>query len=127
MLLSQQLDTLLEQSQDDLLEARRDAYREIKKIMGQDGGKLFKYGLYGVRVGNRAWAGLKKAIERAGGSFDLKAGSQGGGQKVGHVTFNGHKFGVLYEPDAYPGEGDLISISDGDVKAMVMPNRRGRR
>ena len=99
----------------DLLEARRDAYSEIKKIMARDGGRLYKYGLYGVRVANRAWAGLRDSIERAGGKFTLKTSVHNKNMKIGHVVFNGHKFNVEYEPNARPGEGDHISISDGTL------------
>lgn len=96
----------------DLLEARREAFRDLKRVLSGRGGRLLRYGPFGVRVANRAWAGLKQSVEQAGGKFSLK---RKGDNHVGHVEFGGHKFNVLHEPDAYPGEGDLISFSDGSI------------
>lgn len=100
-----------------LLEARRDAFRELKKILKQKGGRLLGFGPYGVRVSGRAWLGLKQSIEKAGGRFELKPNphSKTKGAHFGHVDYDGHKFTVSHEPDALPGEGDLISFSDGSL------------
>jgi hypothetical protein len=95
-----------------LLEARREAFRDLKTLLGAQGGKVLRYGPFGVRVANRAWDGVKRSIEQAGGRFSLK---KRGKTTYGQVEFNGHKFNVAHEPDAYPGEGDLISFADGSL------------
>lgn len=100
-----------------LIEARRDAFRDLKTVLKARGGRLLRYGPYGVRVSGRAWAGLKASIEKAGGRFDLKPHphSKAKGAHFGHVEIDGHKFTVSHEPNAIPGEGDLISFSDGSL------------
>lgn len=95
----------------ELAEARSDAFRDLKAVLSAQGGRLLKHGPHGVRVANRAWAGLRQAIEKAGGRFSLKKSADN--REVGQVNFGGHQFNVVHEPDAYPGEGDLISFSDG--------------
>ena len=96
----------------EILEGRRNAWLNLQQNIGVIGGRMKKYGPYGIKIMGLSFNGLKNSVEKMGGQFRLKKIK---GRNVGTVKFGGYDFNVVHEPDASPGERELIVFSDGTL------------